>query len=57
MIYFYAIDIQVGDCGYFCVENRHVFYLVTKENYFHKQTLKTLEASLISCEIYVSNNL
>jgi hypothetical protein len=46
MIYFYAIDIQVGDCGYFCVENRHVFYLVTKENYFHKQTLKTLEASL-----------
>ena len=52
------IDIQVGGCAYLSVENRYIFYLVTKQRYFHKPTMKTLEASLISMrDLCIKNNV
>ncbi|CAF4374547.1 unnamed protein product [Rotaria sp. Silwood2] len=51
-------NIGVGGCAYIYVENRHVFYLITKQRYFHKPTLKTLEASLISMrDLCIQNNI
>ena len=41
-----CVDVSVGDCAYITAADRHVFYLVTKERYYYKPTMATLEASL-----------
>lgn len=37
---------DVGDFAFIKSENRYVFYLVTKQRYFHKPSLKSLQAAL-----------
>ncbi|CAF1099022.1 unnamed protein product [Adineta ricciae] len=37
---------SIGGCAYITAANRHVFYLVTKERYFYKPTMSSLESSL-----------
>ena len=39
-------DVPIGGCVYLNPDDRHVFYLVTKERYFHKPTMSSLESSL-----------
>ncbi len=40
------LDVQIGGCAYLNPKDRYVFYLVTKERYFHKPTMSSLESSL-----------
>lgn len=40
------IGVSVGGCAYLIADGRYVFYLVTKERYYYKPTMATLEASL-----------
>jgi O-acetyl-ADP-ribose deacetylase (regulator of RNase III) len=42
----FCIDVQIGGCAYLNPDDRYVFYLVTKERYFHKPTMSSLESSL-----------
>merc|ERR1719461_1358027 len=39
-------NVQVGGVGVLLRQNRYVYYLITKERYFHKPTYDTLTASL-----------
>merc|ERR1719295_1017237 len=39
-------NVQVGGVGVLPRQNRYVYYLITKERYFHKPTYDTLTASL-----------
>jgi len=43
---FVRIDVSVGSCAYITSNDRYVFYLVTKEKYFYKPTMSSLESSL-----------
>ena len=40
------LDAPIGGCAYLKTNERLVFYLVTKERYFHKPTMSSLESSL-----------
>ncbi|CAF4467198.1 unnamed protein product, partial [Adineta steineri] len=33
-------NVSVGGCAYITSNDRHIFYLVTKEKYFYKPTMK-----------------
>ena len=35
-----------GGCAFLQVTDRHIFYLVTKQKYFQKPTMKALQSSL-----------
>ena len=51
-------NVQVGGVGVLLRQNRYVYYLITKERYFHKPTYGTLTASLQSmCSHAVSNQV
>lgn len=41
-------DVKKGGCGFLKRENRYVFYLVTKDRYWHKPTYDTLLQSLFA---------
>jgi O-acetyl-ADP-ribose deacetylase (regulator of RNase III) len=48
----------VGGCADITVDDRHVFYLVTKEKYFYKPTMSTLESSLRTMrDLCINNNV
>jgi len=38
--------VPIGGCAYLHSDNRMIFYLVTKEKYFYKPTMSSLESSL-----------
>ncbi len=40
------LDVSIGGCAYLNLKDRYVFYLVTKERYFYKPTMSSLESSL-----------
>ncbi|CAF1118230.1 unnamed protein product [Rotaria sordida] len=51
-------NVPIGDCAYITADDRCVFYLVTKEKYFHKPTMTTLESSLrIMRDLCMKNNV
>ncbi|CAF3438002.1 unnamed protein product [Rotaria socialis] len=51
-------DVPVGNCAYITVDDRCIFYLVTKERYFHKPTMATLESSLhVMRDLCIKNNV
>jgi hypothetical protein len=55
---FVDLDVQLGGCAYLNLENRYVFYLVTKEKYFHKPTMSSLESSLRAMrDLCIENNI
>jgi O-acetyl-ADP-ribose deacetylase (regulator of RNase III) len=43
---FVYIDVPVGSCAYITSNDRYIFYLVTKEKYYYKPTMSSLESSL-----------
>ncbi|CAF1278841.1 unnamed protein product [Adineta steineri] len=51
-------NVSVGGCAYIISNDRHIFYLVTKEKYFYKPTMKTLESSLRTMrDLCIKNNI
>lgn len=46
MIFLLNVDAPIGGCAHITAADRHVFYLVTKERYFYKPTMSSLESSL-----------
>ncbi|CAF3753503.1 unnamed protein product [Rotaria magnacalcarata] len=55
---FVFIDVPVGNCAFITVGDRCIFYLVTKEKYFHKPTMATLESSLhVMRDLCIKNNV
>ena len=40
------LDLKVGNCAYLKIEERHVFYLITKKFFFHKPYYNSVERSL-----------
>lgn len=40
------LEVPVGGCAYLVSNDQCIFYLVTKERYFHKPTMSSLESSL-----------
>lgn len=49
---------QVGECSILSYQDRYIYYLVTKEKYWHKPTYETLQSSLIDMKKHaIENNI
>ena len=49
-------NVQVGGVGVLRRQNRYVYYLITKEQYFHKPSHDTLTASLEAMQVHAYMN-
>eukprot|EP01119_Soliformovum_irregulare_P016081 TRINITY_DN4626_c0_g3_i2.p1 TRINITY_DN4626_c0_g3~~TRINITY_DN4626_c0_g3_i2.p1 ORF type:complete len:668 (+),score=242.75 TRINITY_DN4626_c0_g3_i2:14-2017(+) len=47
---------QVGDCAVLRDGHRYIFYLITKEKYFHKPNYEDLKSSLVKCAALAKRN-
>lgn len=48
----------MGGCAYLVSNDQWIFYLVTKEKYFHKPTMSSLESSLRQMrDLCLTNNI
>ncbi|CAF3602081.1 unnamed protein product [Rotaria sp. Silwood1] len=51
-------NVPVGGCAYLTADDRCIFYLVTKERYFYKPTMATLESSLrVMRDLCIQHNI
>ena len=39
-------QVQIGECGILLRQNRYIYYMITKERYFHKPTYNSLTQTL-----------
>ena len=39
-------QVKIGECGILLRQNRYIYYLITKERYFHKPTYDSLRETL-----------
>ncbi len=51
-----AQDKQIGEVAVIKHQKRFVYYLITKERYFHKPTYKSVQASLVDMAKHAAAN-